>query len=180
MVNLSPLRPLPERTDPQERSLITLAQQGDRHAFAQLYRRHHGRVYALCLRLCGTPQLAEDACQEVFVRIWQRLPQFRFEAQFTTWLHRLTVNLALDHARKGHWWQRLLPLSQQPEPLTELGEPSPLDRLLPRLPSRARQVFVLFAIEGYQHKEIALLLKISEGASKAHYHRARQQLKELL
>ncbi|WP_345317031.1 RNA polymerase sigma factor [Ferrimonas gelatinilytica] len=175
-----PLRKLPEHSGSEEEHLITLAQQGDRHAFARLYRIHHGRVYALCLRLCGAPQPAEDACQEVFVRVWQRLPQFRFEAQFSSWLHRLTVNLALDQARKAHWWQRLLPLGQQPEPLTELGEPSPLDRLLPNLPTRPRQVFVLFAIEGYQHKEIAHLLRISEGASKAHYHRARQQLKELL
>ncbi|WP_028114014.1 MULTISPECIES: RNA polymerase sigma factor [Ferrimonas] len=157
---------------------VRLAQQGDKRAFARLYQQLSPRVYALCLRLSGRVACAEEATQEVFIRLWQKLPQYRFEARFTTWLHRLTLNHTLNY------------LKAQPQ-LTELTEAEQedhqgmeslnlVDRLLPRLPARARQVFVLHAIEGYHHHEVAELLEIKPGTSKAQYHRARQLLQEML
>ncbi|GAA4897112.1 RNA polymerase sigma factor [Ferrimonas pelagia] len=174
--------PAPQETDePDTEGLwIARAQRGDTAAFERLYRRHHGRIFALCYRLCGQAGQAEDATQEIFIRLWQKLPQYRFEARFSTWLHRLALNHALNHQHKQRWWRRLLPLDGQPESSAPEPALQPLDRALPHLPPRPRQVFVLYAIEGYRHAEIGELLGISEGASKAHYHRARQQLKELL
>jgi len=170
-------------TDPPneiEQAELHRAQQGDRNAFSRVYQRHHRRTYALCLRLLGHPAKAEDAVQEVYIRVWQKLPQFRFESSFTTWLHRLTVNLVLNEQQKQPWWQKVLPLDGVEEPAQADPSLEGLDRLLPRLPTRARQVFVLYAIEGYQHNEIATLLKIRTGTSKAQYHRARELLKEML
>ncbi|WP_417347399.1 RNA polymerase sigma factor [Ferrimonas sp.] len=169
---------LPPFPAEQERE-IRLAQKGDRDAFARIYRHHSPRVYALCLRLSGRVACAEEATQEVFIRLWQKLPQFRFEAQFTTWLHRLTLNHALNYLKSQ---PQLAPLSEeeaqrQGEAMEELQL---VDRLLPRLPERARQVFVLHAIEGYHHHEVAQLLEIQPGTSKAQYHRARQLLQEML
>ncbi|TKB49385.1 RNA polymerase sigma factor [Ferrimonas sediminicola] len=170
----------PNRADEADLALeIRRAQEGDREAFARLYRRYSPRVYALCLRLSGRVASAEEATQEVFIRLWQKLPQFRFDAQFTTWLHRLTLNHALNYL-KGQ--PQLAPLSEpelqrQGEVMEELQL---VDRLLPRLPERARQVFVLHAIEGYHHHEVARLLQIQPGTSKAQYHRARQLLQEML
>lgn len=169
---------LPPFPAEQERE-IRLAQNGDRDAFARIYRRHSPRVYALCLRLSGRVACAEEATQEVFIRLWQKLPQFRFEAQFTTWLHRLTLNHALNYL-KGQ--PQLTPLSGEEAQRqgAAMEELQLVDRLLPRLPERARQVFVLHAIEGYHHHEVAHLLEIQPGTSKAQYHRARQLLQEML
>lgn len=170
--------PYPAAQSEQEREIL-LAQKGDRNAFARLYRHHSPRVYALCLRLSGRVACAEDATQEVFIRLWQKLPQFRFEAQFTTWLHRLTLNHALNYLRSQ---PRMAPLPEAEAARQEaaMEELQLLDRLLPRLPERARQVFVLHAVEGYRHREVARLLDIHPGTSKAQYHRARQLLQEML
>ncbi|WP_067662242.1 RNA polymerase sigma factor [Ferrimonas marina] len=171
---------MPEPHPDPDRAWVIAARNGDALAFEQLYRRHHRRIYALCLRLSGGKGQAEDHTQEVFVRAWQKLAQYRGEAQFASWLHRLAINLVLDQQRRQRWWHKLVPLSEQPEPQAAGPEDHGIDPLLPSLPTRPRQVFVLFAIEGYSHKEVGQLLGISEGASKAHYHRARQQLKEML
>ncbi|WP_315900194.1 RNA polymerase sigma factor [Ferrimonas balearica] len=170
----------PDRNNEIEQAELRRAQSGDRNAFARLYQRHHQRTYALCLRLMGNPAKAEDAVQEVYIRVWQKLPQFRFEAAFATWLHRLTVNLVLNELQRQPWWQKILPLEGQEEPAAPDSGLEGLDRLLPRLPTRTRQVFVLYAIEGYRHDEIATLLNIRPGTSKAQYHRAREMLKEML
>ncbi|MBY5993510.1 RNA polymerase sigma factor [Ferrimonas balearica] len=177
MTQTDPVSPPP---DELERAELVRAQAGDRAAFARLYQRHHRRTYALCFRLLGQASRAEDAVQEVYLRVWQKLPQYRFDARFTTWLHRLTVNLVLNELQKQPWWQKVLPLEGQEEPAAPDPNLEGVDRLLPRLPTRARQVFVLFAIEGYRHEEIARLLGIRAGTSKAQYHRARQLLQEML
>src|SRR5258707_15642353 len=86
-----------------DNGLLRAAGAGDRHAFETLYRRHVGRVYALCLRLTAETHTAEELTQEAFVRAWQRLEKFRGESQFSTWLHRLTVNVVCDHQRRARW-----------------------------------------------------------------------------
>jgi RNA polymerase sigma-70 factor (ECF subfamily) len=164
-----------------EPELIERAKRGDRDAFKQLYLIHHKRVYGICYRLCGQAFLAEEATQDTFVRLWQKLPLFRGDSQFSTWLHSMTVNQALSSIKKyKSFWSRFTYLAEH----TEVGQSemqyAELDKLLIKLPERARIVFVLFAIEGYQHNEIALQLNIAQGTSKAQYHRARKLLREMM
>lgn len=161
--------------------LVTLASQGDRTAFKLLYQSHYQRIYALSLRLCGHSTMAEEITQECFILVWQKLPQFRGESQFSTWLHSICVNQALSSIRKQKsFWSRFIPLEQETEPLSSDSSYSGLDKLIFKLPERARMVFVLCAIEGYQHDEIADLLGIAVGTSKTQYHRAKQLLQEML
>ncbi|ABV38108.1 RNA polymerase, sigma-24 subunit, ECF subfamily [Shewanella sediminis HAW-EB3] len=164
-----------------ELELIEKAKQGDKTAFKQIYLRHHKRVYGLCFRLSGQAYLAEEATQETFVRLWQKLPQFRGESQFTTWLHSMTVNQTLSSIQKHKsFWARFTPMSEHTEASGDKLEYENFDKLLLKLPERARIVFILFSIEGYKHDEIAGLLGIASGTSKAQYHRARKLLQEML
>lgn len=152
---------------------------GDQTAYEQLYMQYSARVYAICLRLLANRAKAEEATQETFIRIWQQLTNFRADSQFSTWVHRVAVNTAIDSWRQDKF-ARLMDeadLEIIADPAQELQL---LDKLILKLPKQARAVFVLFAIEGYQHQEIAQLLQIAEGSSKAQYHRARQLLQEWL
>lgn len=163
----------------QEPELINSAKQGDKHAFKQLYQLHHQRVYALCLRLTGQVSLAEEATQDCFVRLWQKLPQFRGESQFSTWLHTLSVNQALSSVKKHRsFWARFVSSDIDINQVTD--EYEDLDKILLKLPERARIVFVLHALEGYKHEEVASLMGISAGTSKAQYHRAQKLLQQLM
>ncbi len=158
-------------------TLVAQAQKGDQQAFFQLYQQFKGKVYAICLRLCADRAQAEDATQEVFLKIWQQLPQFRGDSAFSTWLHPIACRTAVDLWRKN----KVSRLSTDISELAEVGLPADhpdaeLEKAILRLPDQARAVFVLFALEGYQHQEIAQMLQIATGSSKAQYHRARQLL----
>ena len=173
-----------------ERTLVEQAQAGDPQAFASLYSTHVGRVYALCLRMVGDRQRAEDLTQDAFVRAWQKIGQFRYQSLFSSWLHRLTVNLVLGRGRSR---TRRLAKVQPVEDLeaveavralpvvpTVVGTGVDLERAIAALPPRARQVFVLHDVEGFKHEEIARIGSMAVGTSKAHLHRARRSLRELL
>lgn len=173
----------------QQQNWISLAQQGDQPAFHQLYLLHHKRVYALCWRMLADKDSAEDVCQEVFVQLWQKIANFRGDSKFSTWLHSVTTNIVLGHVRKNkNWLQRVFSIEDQQveESSTDTNlddnsaDLSTLDRHIKQLPERARIVFVLFAVEGYRHEEIAKMMKMAVGSSKSQYHRARQLLKQSL
>jgi RNA polymerase sigma-70 factor (ECF subfamily) len=169
--------------------LVRRAQAGDRVAFEQLYRDNVGRVYALCFRMAGTADLAEELAQDVFVRAWQKLGSFRGESAFSSWLHPLTVNVALSERRSR---RRRVARVMTTDDLTEFERPGPptrsdgpesgfdLERALATLPPGARAVFVLHDVEGYKHEEIAQLTGVATGTSKAQLHRARRLLREVL
>jgi RNA polymerase sigma-70 factor, ECF subfamily len=165
--------------------VVRRAQAGDEDAFEALYREQVGRVYALCLRLSGQPATAEELTQDVFVRVWQRLKSFRGESAFTTWLHRLAVNVALMAQRTTiRRERRVTPVDDLA--VFDRGTPPKaaenldLERALARLPPGAREVFVLHDVEGYGHAEVGKLLGIAEGTSKAQLFRARRLLREML
>ncbi|WP_317933466.1 RNA polymerase sigma factor [Halioxenophilus sp. WMMB6] len=165
-----------------EQKLVKAAQKGDSKAFEQLYRLHHGRVYALSLRLCGDRHWAEDLCQDAFVRAWNKLSSFKGESQFGTWLYRVTANLVLSSLRRSK-----AKFEDDIETVAELGESDrPLDldgdleKAMHKLPDGARTVLVLYSLEGYTHEEIADMLNIAVGTSKAQLHRARSALKTWL
>lgn len=165
----------------QESQWISLAQQGDQQAFHCLYKSHHRRVYALCWRMLADKDSAEDVCQEVFVQLWQKIGDFRGESKFSTWLHSVTSNIVLGHLRKQkNWLQRVFSIEGQtlPDIAVDMPELPELDKQIMKLPERARLVFILFAVEGYRHEEIAKMLNMAVGSSKAQYHRARGLLRE--
>lgn len=169
---------------PAVTDLVLRAQQGDRAAFEQLYRQEVGRVYALCLRLAGDSVLAEEYVQDTFIRMWERLPSFRGESAFSSWLYRLTVNVVLqEHRTRRRREQRVQPGPVPREPAVVpdgTAERMDLEWAVARLPDGARQVFVLHDVEGYRHAEIAALLGIAVGTSKSHLHRARRVLRAAL
>jgi RNA polymerase sigma-70 factor (ECF subfamily) len=167
--------------------LVSRAQDGDSRAFEQLYRRHCDRVHGLCMRLCqGDRAKAEQATQDAFVRAWEKLETFRGEAQFGTWLHRITVNVVLGEHRLLQRWTTFED-AESAGPRAELSAPAEdpslsrdLERALARLPKGARTVLWLHDVEGYLHQEIAELTGIAVGTSKAQLHRARKLMKEHL
>lgn len=167
--------------DKAERALIDAVRAGDKQAYRKLYEKHLGRVYALCLRLSGDRSVAEEATQEVFIQLWRKIDNYGGQSRFSTWLHGVTSNVCISYMRKQKsWLQRLF--SQDQDELEALhAEPDSnwdLDDYIRRLPHRARQVFVLHAIEGYRHEEIAGMLNMAVGSSKAQLHRAKQLLRE--
>lgn len=170
----------------QARRLVARAQAGDGGAFEQLYRLNVGRVFALCRRLCRDEAEAEELTQESFVRAYERLALFRGDSAFSSWLHRLTVNVVLGKWRgQSRYRQRVLPLEDfegyEPEgPAADQGSAIDLERAIAGLPKGARTVFVLYDIEGYQHDEIAEATGLAVGTSKAQLHRARRLLREAL
>ncbi|MGH7542919.1 MAG: RNA polymerase sigma factor, partial [Gemmatimonadota bacterium] len=148
------------------------------------YREHAARVHSLARRMIG-PEEADDATQEVFVRVWEKLHTFRGDAAFGTWLHRVAVNLILTRARSrkrhGVWIvdDQEAVLSASTGPAREWASMD-LESALARLPDGARQVFVLHDVEGYRHEEIAEMLEMAVGTSKSQLHRARMLLREHL
>ena len=166
--------------------LVKLAKRGDRRAFESLYERNIGRVFALCMRLNGgVRELAETHAQDAFIRAWEKLPSFRGEAQFSTWLHRLTVNVVLGEKRKQTRRQQVEQPETEVERHGELEQRSvprqmDLEQAIAKLPERARQVLVLHDIEGYLHAEIGEMCGMAVGTSKAQLHRARRLLRECL
>lgn len=163
--------------------LVARAQTGDKAAFAAIYRLHHRRVYAVCVRMAGDRALGEELTQETFVRAWQQMHNFRGEARFSTWLHRVAVNVVLTWQRKHRTWaERRRPEHEIPElPVHESpGEARDLEAAIAALPDRARQVFVLIDVEGHTHEETAAMLGVAVGTSKAQLFRARELLRGML
>jgi RNA polymerase sigma-70 factor (ECF subfamily) len=167
-----------------------LAASGDRQAFERLYRKHMNRVFSLCARMVADRQRAEELTQDVFVRAWEKLHLFRGESSFATWLHRLAVNVVLND-RKTEGRRRTRFEEEDEEhgmdsfvgvvgmPLAP-GDMLDLEEAIKRLPPGARRVFTLHDVEGYKHEEIAEMLGVTTGATKAQLHRARRLLREAL
>jgi len=166
--------------------LVARAQAGDQTAFRDLYRQHAGRVYALCLRLTGDGRDAEERTQDVFVRLWDKLGSFRGDSAFSSWLHRLAVNVVLNERRMTTRRELRVMPAEDPDTVVGAQHAPPLhlsidlERAIAELPDGAREVFVLYDIEGYAHGEIAQLVGIAEGTSKAQLFRARRLLREKL
>jgi RNA polymerase sigma-70 factor (ECF subfamily) len=175
--------PVPADISPERRD-VDRAAGGDPEAFERLYRSTVDRIYSLARRMAGE-EPADDLTQEVYLRAWRKLGTFRGDASFSTWLHRLAVNLILSRragirkheARHAVGEGALDMLSARPRaPGTALD----LEAAMERLPDGARRIFVLYDVEGYTHDEIAGLLGISPGTSKSQLHRARMLMREHL
>jgi RNA polymerase sigma-70 factor (ECF subfamily) len=175
-----------------EDKAISGAQKGDPRCFESLYNRHRRHVYSLCLRMSRNTAEAEDLTQEVFLQLFRKVSTFRGDSAFSTWLHRVAVNVVLMHLRK-----KSLPMSSEPldsQPLdrakNEIGitdetlavsiDRIVLERSVNSLPPGYRVVFLLHDVEGYEHKEIARMMQCSVGNSKSQLHKARLKLRSRL
>jgi len=178
---------------PSEAEAIAGAKQGNAEAFEFLYNLHKRRVYSLCLRMTANIAAAEDLTQEAFLQLFRKIGTFRGESAFSTWLHRMAVNVVLMHLRrKGLAVVSLDETAEGDEdaPKKDFGAEDltlsgSIDRLqlqaaVERLPPGYRTIFVLHDVEGYEHNEIANLVGCSIGNSKSQLHKARMKLREFL
>lgn len=186
-LSLAAIRTEPvRRVSEEDQHWIDGALAGDAQAFEHLYRKHAGRVYALCLRMTGNASLAEELAQDAFVRAWEKLDTFRGNSQFGTWLHRLTVNVVLTALRsRNRRNEREFGLDDLSDltaetPPREPGVMEDLEKAIASLPAGARTVFVLHDVEGYKHEDIAQMTGTAAGTCKAQLHRARRLLRERL
>ncbi len=176
-----------------EAEAIDRAKQGDAGAFEALYHLHKRRVYSLCLRMTSNTAAAEDLTQEAFLQLFRKIGTFRGESAFSTWLHRMAVNVVLMQLRKKGL--PVIPLEETLEADDESPKKEPgaedirlagsIDRLqlklaIQNLPPGYRTVFLLHDVEGYEHNEIAAMVGCSIGNSKSQLHKARMKLRELL
>ena len=176
-----------------EAAAIERAKQGDAEAFEALYNLHKRRVYSLCLRMTANTAAAEDLTQEAFLQLFRKIGTFRGESAFSTWLHRMAVNVVLMQLRKKGL--PVVPLEETMEgeeeaPRKEPGAEDPrlagsIDRMqlqlsIEALPPGYRMIFLLHDVEGYEHNEIAEMVGCSIGNSKSQLHKARMKLRELL
>jgi RNA polymerase sigma-70 factor, ECF subfamily len=164
---------------------VALAAGGDAAAFERLYRTHVAKVHSLARRMLGSHD-ADEVTQDVFVRTWQKLGTFRGDAAFTTWLHRLAVNVVIER-RRSYAVQRER-ISDDESAIERAAVVRPgrgdlaldFEQALASLPDGAREVFVLHDVEGYKHREIAAMLDIASGTSKRQLHRARLLMRKRL
>jgi RNA polymerase sigma-70 factor, ECF subfamily len=176
-----------------EAEAIERAKQGDAEAFEALYHLHKRRVYSLCLRMTANTAAAEDLTQEAFLQLFRKIATFRGESAFSTWLHRMAVNVVLMQLRKKGL--AVVPLEDTFESEEETSRKEPgaddvrltgsidrlqLKRAIEDLPQGYRTIFMLHDVEGYEHNEIATMVGCSIGNSKSQLHKARMKLRELL
>jgi len=167
-----------------ETQLIRQACEGDGLAVRTLYERYAPRVYAVVRRIAGEEDLAQDYAQEAWIRAIRALPTFRGDARFSTWLHRIAVNSALQALRKADT------RTKREAPMPEAVSVDPvegdvllsdvLERAMDRLPDGMRQVLILHDVEGYTHEEIGEFLGVTAGTSKSQLFKARGKMREML
>ena len=190
---VTPRGPL-EPPNSVEADILARAQAGDHQAFAQLYSLHKRRIYSLCLRMVGNVAEAEDLTQEAFLQLHRKIGTFRGDSAFSTWLHRLAINVVLMQLRKKGL--SLISLDEAMDPAPEegpgrsFGAPDltltgaidrlALERAVHDLPAGYRLIFILHDVEGYEHNEIASMLDCSIGNSKSQLHKARLKLRDAL
>ena len=168
-----------------EQALINGSAKGDRKAQQALYESFAKRMYVICLRYSKSDLEAEDILQESFIKVFKSIANFRGESSLYYWIKRIVVNTALNYQRSKLYMYPMVDvdnLNDQVEKETILSgmQMQDLLALIQQLPTGCQVIFNLYAVEGYQHKEIAEMLKITEGTSKSQYARARQLLREKL
>ena len=171
---------------------IRRAQAGDEQAFAELYHQHHKRVYGICLKMTQNTATAEDYTQDTFLQVFRMIKGFRGDAAFTTWIHRMTVNIVLMNYRKRNRRLVTIPLeipttdgadvtapwlvSKLDDALEYAPERIAIERAIDELPRCMKRIFVMKYVEGYEHNEIASALGCSMGNSKSQSHKARHKI----
>lgn len=168
------------------RELVEKCRQGDRQAQFSLYKHYNRAMYNVCLRMVGQEQDAEDVLQLSFVQVFRKIDSFRYESSIGAWIKRIVVNNCINHLKRRQihfeeWDAKLDPVDETSDPPLPNGLSVGLvKRALEELSEGYRAVFSLYALEGYDHQEIAQILGVTEATSKSQYCRARKRLKEIL
>lgn len=169
-----------------EYELVEGCRRQDRTVQRQLYEQFAGKLFVVCKRYIRDLDEAEDVLQDAFVKIYRHIDSFRFECPLEAWLKRIVINTALKQLRKQKPWENTADVQEMAPILPQADESLPalnyqyLLQLIQELPPGCRAVFNLYAIEGYNHPEIAVMLDIAEGTSKSQYSRARTLLQQKL
>jgi RNA polymerase sigma-70 factor (ECF subfamily) len=159
------------------------ADPSDLEAFEAVYRDHHRRVWALASRWERDARSAEELLQDVFVRVWRALPDFRGESALSTWIHSIAVRTAMDrarHDRRREGRERAAGADRPVAAEPVAAEAVDLERAIAALPDGQRRMFILHAIEGYRCREIADRMGVATGTVQSQVFRAREKLKEVL
>lgn len=178
----------------REAEAIRRAQEGDAGAFEVLYKMHSRRVYSLCLRMVKNTAEAEDLTQQAFLRLFQKIGTFRGDSSFSTWLHRVAVNVVLMHLRRAKPPEVPIDAPENADAAENVSHGiwsgntmirSGIQRLnimraIRKLPAGYKQMFLLHDVIGYKHIEIAELLGCTMGSSKSQLHKARKRMRDLL
>ena len=175
----------------EDTELVEAAREGDRNAFDELVRRTFADTYTLACRLTGHEEDGADVVQEAYLRAWKAIGRFRGDAQFSTWLYRITANTAATHKRRRRRY-RSEPLGEEHHPVEARIAVRPAESFesaeslaqlaaaVESLPEPLRMVVVLRDVYDLPHEAIAEELGITEGAAKVRLHRARRHLRDLL
>lgn len=172
-------------------ALAERCRQGDFDAFESLYREHASRLFSLAVRMLGNKTDAEDMLQEIFLTAHRKLQSYRGDARLSTWLFRLATNLCLDHLRSKSTRMTqatssldddnaMEPVSTSPGAVLGTVQNIDMERAVAKLPQGCRAAFLLHDVEGFEHREVAAMLGISEGTSKSQVHKARLKLRRFL
>jgi len=174
--------PMPSADYASEADLLAACRRRDLRAFERLYQAHSSRLKSVAFHILGHRQDAEDAVQETFLKLYRAVDGFQGQSGIGTWLCRILINVCYDLARKRK--READPedygLESRPAPPRELALKVALDAALRRVHPKHRMVFLLFEVEGMRHSEIASILEIPEGTSKAWLFEAKKELKRML
>ena len=174
-----------------EEDLLRRLRRGDARAFTQLVDHYKDMVVNLAARMLGTPAEAEDLAQEVFLRVWKGLPNFRGEAKLSTWIYRITVNLCIAHGKTARVRSQFLPADEpaiwaHPNMHTETNNPysdeaplkAKLAELIPQMPEKYRTAITLYYLKNLSYLEIGEIMDVPMGTVKSHLFRAKIWLRE--
>jgi len=167
-----------------DNELVQRCKAGDVKAYEELYKLYGNKLFGLCLRMSGNRGEAEDLMQEIFVILIKKINAFRGDAKFSTWLYRVAVNTCISHLRKRKGTKVDIEdhvtnpaMTTRPDPLAQRAA---LKKAISELPEGYRTAVVMHDIQGFNHKEIAEILGITEGASKSQLFKARRKLREMI
>ncbi len=167
-----------------ESELVQLCIERKRHGQQALYHKYSDAMYNLCCRMLSTTAEAEEILQDAFITIFDKIGTFSFQSTLGAWIKRIVVNKCIDHLRlkKNNWLELNDSVIAIPDTIDESVSINihVINDAISTLPNGYRTVFSLYAIEGYDHEEIAQVLNISEQTSKSQYHRAKEKLKEII
>jgi len=165
--------------------LLKACRKGDRQSQQELYRQYFGYGMSICLRFSHSEDEAQEILNDGFLKVFDRIESFREESSFKSWLRRIMINASIDHYRRYQKHYHQIELSYAQDQVTqsvalENISAEEVMKMVQALPPAYRMVFVLFAVEGYGHKDIAQQLGISEGTSKSNLSKARAKLRKML
>lgn len=176
------------KQDPRQLELVKACKSGDRRAQHQLYTQYAKAMYNICLRMVRNEADAEDLLQNAFIDVFTKIDSFRYESTIGAWIKRIVINTCINHFKKRRldtqeWDERIAdqPMVETPGEYEDRKlSVKRIQSAMEQLPTGYRTVFSLYLLEGYDHKEIAQVLEISEATSKSQYSRAKRKVRQLI